>query len=151
LAGRGPVKLVWYEGNQRIPRPAELEAGRQPPGIGAVVIGDRGKIMYGSHGADGCRLIPEAKMQAYKRPEPKIPRVRTGHQHDWLNAVREGRQAGSPFEYGGRLTEIALLGAIAIRMSGTKLEYDEKAMRFTNLDEANRWLNPSYRNGWSLA
>ena len=150
LAGRGPVKLVWYDGNQHIPRPAELEAGRQPPGVGAVVIGDRGKIMYGSHGADGCRLIPEAKMQAYKRPEVKIPRVRTSHQQDWLNAIRDGRQAGSPFEYGGRLTEIALVGAIAVRFSGTKLEYDEKAMRFTNLDEANRWLNPPYRRGWSL-
>jgi hypothetical protein len=89
-------------------------------------------------------------MQANKRPEPKIPRVRGSHQQDWLNAVRDGRQAGSPFEYGGRLSEIGLLGVIAIRMTGQKLEYDEKAMRFTNSDEANRWLNPSYRSGWSL-
>lgn len=148
---RGPVKLVWYDGTLHIPRPAELEASRQVVGVGAVVIGDRGKIMYGSHGATGCRLIPEAKMQAYKRPEPKIPRVRGTHQQQWLNAVREGRQADSPFEYGGRLSEIGLLGAIAIRMSGKKLEYDEKAMRFTNLDEANRWLSPHYRSGWSLA
>lgn len=147
---RGPVKLVWHEGRQRIPRPAELDAGRKPVGTGAVVIGDRGTIMYGSHGAGGCRLIPEAKMKAYKRPEPKIPRVRGGHQQDWLNAVREGRQAGSPFEYGGRLSEIGLLGVIAIRMTGKKLEYDEKAMRFTNSDEANRWLNPPCRSGWSL-
>ena len=147
---RGPVKLVWYDGNQRIPRPAELEAGRQVVGIGAVVIGDRGKIMYGSHGAGDCRLIPEAKMQAYKRPEPKIPRIRTSHQVEWLNAVREGRQADSPFEYGGRLSEIGLLGAIAIRMPGQKLEYDEKAMRFTNVDEANHLLSPTYRKGWSL-
>ncbi len=148
---RGAVKLVWHDGNQRIPRPAELEAGRQAVGIGAVVIGDRGKIMYGSHGAVGCRLIPETKMQAYKRPEPTIPRVRGSHQQDWLNAVREGRQAGSPFEYGGRLSEIGLLGVIAIRMAGQRLEYDEKAIRFTNSDEANRWLDPPYRSGWSLS
>ncbi len=149
---RGPVKLVWYEGNQRIPRPAELEAGRGGVGTGAVVVGDRGKIMYGSHGAGGCRLIPEAKMQAYKRPEPKIPRVPQGnHQRDWLDAVRAGRQSGSPFEYGGRLSEIGLLGVIAIRMSGQKLAYDEKAMRFTNNDEANRLLSPPFRSGWSLA
>jgi len=148
---RGPVKLVWYEGQQRIPRPAELESVRGNVGTGAVVIGDRGKIVYGSHGAGGCRLIPEAKMKAYKRPEPKIPRVPRGdHQHDWLNAIREGRQAGSPFEYGGRLSEIGLLGVIAIRMTGQKLQYDEKATRFTNSDEANRWLNPPYRSGWSL-
>src|SRR4051794_11065051 len=124
--------------------------GRSHVGTGAVVIGDRGKIVYGSHGAGGCRLIPEAKMRAYKRPEPKIPRVRGGHQQDWLNAIREGRQAGSPFEYGGRLTEIGLLGVIALRVPGRKLRYDEKAVRFTNCDEANRWLNPPYRGGWSL-
>ena len=147
---RGPVKLVWYDGKRRIPRPQELEDGRNAVGVGAVVVGDRGKIMYGSHGAGGCRLIPEAKMQAYKHPEPKIPRVRGGHQRDWLDAIREGRQAGSPFEYGGRLSEIGLLGAIAIRLTGKKLQYDEKAMRFTNCDEANPLLNPPRRAGWSL-
>ena len=147
---RGPVKLVWYDGQRRIPRPPELEGGRSNVGTGAVVIGDRGKIVYGSHGAGGCRLIPESKMKAYKRPEPKIPRVRGSHQQDWLGAIREGRQAGSPFEYGGRLSEIGLLGVIAIRLTGQKLEYDERAVRFTNSDEANRWLNPAPRAGWSL-
>jgi predicted dehydrogenase len=147
---RGPVKLVWYDGNQRIPRPAELETGRGNVGTGAVVIGDKGTITYGSHGAGGVRLIPEEKMKAYKRPEPSIPRVRMSHQKEWLQAIREGRQAGSPFEYGGRLSEIGLLGVIALRLPGQKLQYDEKAMRFTNNDEANRWLNPPSRKGWEL-
>jgi hypothetical protein len=115
-----------------------------------VVVGDKGKITYGSHGAGGVRLIPEEKMKAYKRPEPSIPRVRMSHQKEWLQAIREGRQAGSPFEYGGRLSEIGLLGVIALRLPGQKLQYDEKAMRFTNNDEANRWLNPPSRKGWEL-
>jgi hypothetical protein len=38
---------------------------------------------------------------------------------------------------------------IAISMTGKKLEYDETAVRFTNCDEANHWLNPPYRSGWS--
>ena len=113
-----------------------------------MVVGDRGKILYGSHGAGGCRLIPEKAMQAYKRPEQKIPRVRGGHQRDWLDAIRDGRQAGSPFEYAGRLSEIGLLGVIAIRMTGRKLLYNERAMRFTNCPEANRLLNTPYCNGW---
>jgi hypothetical protein len=147
---RGPVKLVWYDGGRPIPRPPELEPDRKMPEVGAVVVGDKGKILYGSHGAGGCRLIPESRMKDYRRPEPKIPRVRGGHQRDWLDAVREKRPAGSPFEYGGRLSELGLLGVIAIRLAGRKLEYDEQAMRFTNCDEANRWLTPTYRNGWSL-
>jgi predicted dehydrogenase len=150
---RGPVKLVWYDGGRQAPRPAEFE-GRNAGEVGAFVIGDAGKIHYGSHGAGGCRIIPETKMQEYqksKRHEEKIPRIPGGnHQHNWLNAVREGKQASSPFEYGGRLSEVGLLGVIGIRFTGKKLQYDEQAMRFTNMDEANRWLNPSFRNGWSL-
>ena len=79
-----------------------------------------------------------------------MPRVKEGHYKNWLNAIREGRQAVSPFEYGARLTEIGLLGVIAMRMTGRKLEYDAKAMKFTNCKEANKWLNPPYRKGWHL-
>jgi hypothetical protein len=94
---RGPVKLVWYDGNRRPPRPKDLEEGRNPPGTGAVVIGDQGTITYGSHGAGGVRIVPEAKMQEYKTPEPTLPRV-PGHHADWTNAIREGRPAGSALQ-----------------------------------------------------
>ena len=150
---RGPVKLVWFDGKRPIPRPAELEPDRKVGEVGAVVVGDRGKILYGSHGAGECRLIPEKKMQEYAKSKPherKIPRIRTSHQVEWLNAIRENRPASSPFEYGGRLSEIGALGIIAIRFAGKKLQYDEHAMRFTNCDEANRWLASPYRDGWTL-
>jgi hypothetical protein len=88
-------------------------------------------------------------MRAYKQPEQTIPRV-PGHHQDWLLAVREGRQAGSNFDYGGPLTEIALLGMIAIRMPGTQLEWDSEAMRFTNCDVANQFVKPAFRANWSL-
>jgi len=147
---RGPVKLVWHDGKRGLQRPEDLETGRNVPETGALIIGTAGKIMHGSHGAGDCRLIPEKAMQAYKRPEKTIPRIKDGHYKDWLNAIREGRQASSPFEYGARLSEVGLLGMIAIRMAGRKLEYDSRAMKFTNCDEANKWLNPPYRSGWSL-
>lgn len=147
---RGPVKLVWYDGKRGIPRPEELEGGRNVPETGAVIIGTTGKIMHGSHGAGECRLIPEKAMREYKRPEPSMPRVRVGHYRDWLDAIREGRQASSPFEYGARLSEIGLLGMVAIRMTGKKLLYDATKMKFTNCDEANKWLTPTYRKGWKM-
>ena len=146
---RGPVKLVWYSGNERIPPAKELEAGRKPVDTGAYVYGDKGVIMYGSHGAGGVRIIPEEKMKAYKRPEQKIPRVK-GHHEDWLRAIREGGKAGSDFSYGGPLTEIAMLGVVALKLPGTKLEWDAANMRFTNNEEANQHVNPPYRQGWTL-
>ncbi|MBN1509562.1 MAG: Gfo/Idh/MocA family oxidoreductase [Sedimentisphaerales bacterium] len=146
---RGSVKLVWYSGSEGIPVARELEAGRKPVDTGAYVYGDKGVIMYGSHGAGGVRIIPEQKMKAYKRPAQKVPRVKE-HHDDWLRAIREGRKAGSDFSYGGPLTEIAMLGVIALKVPGTKLQWDAANMRFTNCDEANQHVNPPYRQGWTL-
>ena len=92
--------------------------------------------------------MPEEKMQSYRRPEPTIPRAKS-HHDDWVQAVRSGSQAGSNFDYGGPLTEIALLGVIATRLPDTKLQWDAQNMRFTNCDEANRFLQPYLRDGWA--
>jgi hypothetical protein len=88
-------------------------------------------------------------MKAYKLPEKKLPRP-VGHQADWIEAIRKGTNAGSDFSYGGPLTELALLGVIAIKLNGTKLEWDAEKMQFTNCPEANQHLNPPYRKGWTL-
>jgi predicted dehydrogenase len=146
---RGPITLIWHSGTMKIPRAKELEPNRKGIDTGAYVYGDKGVIMYGSHGAGGVRIIPETAMKAYKSPEKKISRVRE-HHDDWLRAIREGRKAGSDFSYGGPLTEIAMLGVIALKMPGTKLEWDTQAVKFTNCPEANMFLNPPYRNGWTL-
>ena len=146
---RGPVKLLWYSSQRAIPRPADLEPGRKVPRTGAIVIGDKGKIMHGSHGAGGVRIFPESKMKAYKLPEQKIPRVK-GHHDDWLQAIKNGGEAGSNFDYGGPLTELARLGIIAMLLPGRKLAWDGPNMRFTNSDEANELINPPSRQGWEL-
>lgn len=146
---RGAVTMHWYSGHEHIPRPPELESDEKSVRTGAVVLGDKGTIMYGSHGAGGVRILPQEKMDAYKRPTKTLPRVR-GHHQDWLEAIRNRGKAGSDFAYGGPLTEIALLGVIAIKMAGTKLEWDAEKMRFTNSSEANQHVNPPYRAGWKL-
>ena len=146
----GPITLYWYSGTERIPRPTDLEPERKPVDTGAIVLGDAGTIMYGSHGAGGVRIIPEAKMKIYQRPEKKLPRG-LEHHRDWLDAIRGGRKAGSDFTaYGGPLTELAMLGVIAIKLAGTKLEWDAEKMQFTNSPEANQYVNPPYRDGWTL-
>jgi predicted dehydrogenase len=146
---RGPITLHWYSGTAPIPRPAVLEPGRPAVDIGAVVLGSKGAIMYGMHGASGVRIIPEAAMKAYKLPPKKIPRV-ANHHRDWLDAIRHGGKAGCDFSYGGPLTEIPLLGVVAIKMAGTRLQWDAKNMRFPNCAEANEFLSAPYRTGWTL-
>jgi predicted dehydrogenase len=146
---RGPVTLRWFSGTERIPRPPELDPDEKDLTTGAVVMGDKGTIVYGSHGAGHVRLIPQARMDAYQRPAKTIPRVRE-HHWDWLQAIHNGTRAGSDFSYGGPLTELALLGVVAIKFAGTRLEWNSPAMRFANCPQANAFLNPTYRKGWKL-
>lgn len=146
---RGPVTMHWYSGTERIPRPPEMDADDKEVRTGAVVIGDKGTIMYGSHGAGGVRLIPHARMEAFQRPAKTIPRVKE-HHWEWLQAIRNGTKAGSDFAYGGPLTELALLGVIAIKFPGQRLDWDSEAARFKNFSDANAWIQPPSRAGWSL-
>ncbi len=149
---RGPITLVWYDGNNRIPLPKDFSKEDKVPGTGAILFGDKGMIVHSSHGAAGCYLTPETLMDHYSgknAPAKRIPRVKN-HAWDWLDAIRTGRQAGSNFGYGGPLSQAALLGAIAIRFPGQTLHWDAKAHWFTNYSEANAFIHPTFRKGWSL-
>jgi len=149
---RGPVKVVWHDGNATIPRPEGFSSEDKVPGTGAILFGEKGIIVHGSHGAAGCYLTPEKLMDQFSgknAPPQKIPRVK-GHHWDWLEAIRTGREAGSNFDYGGPLTQAALLGAIAVRFPGETLEWDHKKARFTNNREANAFVHLPYREGWKL-
>jgi hypothetical protein len=147
---RPAVRLTWYDGSATPPRPPELEPDRKIPGIGAIVMGEKGTIMYGSHGASGVQLIPQARMQAYSKPPQRIPRS-PGHHEEWVIACKGGRRPGSNFDYGGPLTEIAMLGLLALRFQRQKLVWDSANLRVTNHAEANAWINPPRRKGWELA
>jgi predicted dehydrogenase len=150
--GRGPVKVVWHDGTRAIPRPEQFSADDTVPRTGAIIFGEKGMIVHGSHGGAGCYLTPESLMDQYSgknAPPEKLPRVKN-HAWDWTNAIRSGGQAGSHFGYGGPLTQTALLGVIAIRFPGQTLKWDNQGMRFTNQEEANQLLKPVYRPGWTL-
>jgi predicted dehydrogenase len=149
---RGPVTLVWHDGNQTIPRPQEFSADDKIPGTGAVLFGDKGMIVHGSHGGGGCYLTPDKLMDEYSgknAPPQKIPRIKN-HAWDWVDAIRNGRPAGSNFGYGGPLTQAALLGAIAIRFPTETLRWNDKKMQFTDHKAANALVHPPYRKGWKL-
>lgn len=149
---RGPVKLVWHDGRTRIPRPAAFGPDHKVPGTGAIIHGDKAMIVHGSHGGGNCVLFPENLMEDHagaKSPAQKIPRVK-GHVWDWAEAIRTGRKAGSDFDYGGPLTQLGLLGLIALRFPGETLQWDDTRMRVTNHPAANSHVNPPYRAGWTL-
>jgi len=150
---RPAVALTWTDGRLLPPIPEELEPGRSLPASGTLIVGDKGKLLHGSHGASGLRLLPEQRMKDYTRPAKTISRVTGTHEADWVRACKEGaagRPPSSPFEYGAALTEMLLLGLIALRLPNRRLHWDAAAARFTNNDDANALLHPEYRAGWKL-
>ena len=146
-----PVKLTWYDGGMLPPRPPGMTKGLG--GNGAFIIGSKGTIHHGSHGAAGCKIVPDERMKEYlAQPAPQtIKRVEDeDHHKDWIAACKGGEPAGANFDYGGPLAEIVLLGIIAMRDEGTRLKWDGAQMQFTNSKEANALIKPTYREGWSL-
>ena len=146
---RPAVKLTWYDGEARPPMPPEIKEAEKFPSIGALVVGDKGKIIYGSHGAGRPTLLDPEKMAEVSK-EPKRLARSPGHYKEWVECCKSGKRAGSDFSYGGPLTEIALIGVIAMRCKGKKLQWNSAEMKFTNSSEANRWLKPEFRPGWMV-
>ncbi|MGH7970124.1 MAG: Gfo/Idh/MocA family protein, partial [Limisphaerales bacterium] len=92
---------------------------------------------------------PGSRDAEYKRPAKSLPRSK-GHHRDWVDACKGGTPASSNFEYGAALTEVGLLGLVAMRV-GKKMEWDSKAMKATNAPEADKFLKETYRSGWEVA
>ncbi len=167
-----PVKLAWYDGGLRPERPDEL--GHDEPmgdgGGGVIFEGTKGKLMCDTYGANP-RLLPLSKMKEFTPPKPMFRRIEEGHQQSWVNACKGGEQTASNFDIAGPLTEMILMGNLAVRSYNHKvlkdgkkatdwapwkypgrkrLDWDGEAMKITNFDLANEFVKREYREGWSL-
>jgi predicted dehydrogenase len=147
--GKPPVKLTWCDGGLFPPKPVEMgeiELNREG---GALLIGTKGKLMHETYGRNP-RLLPDSLHASFGKPEPKLPRIpNENHQMNWVDAAKGKSSASCPFEYAAKLTEVMLLGVVALR-AGKKIEYDAVNMRVTNVPAANQYLEREPRAGWSL-
>lgn len=151
--GMPPLKLTWYDGRLKPPIPPGLDKRFRFDSNGAIFIGENGYIVHGSHGAGGLQLLPESRAQEIALPPESIPRVPGGdgaHERDWIRACKEGTPASSNFEYGAALTEMVLLGVLAIRMPDRRLEWDGEKLEVTNAQAAEKYIHPDFREGWSM-
>jgi predicted dehydrogenase len=144
------VRLHWYDGGIMPPRPEELEDDRpMKRDDGAILVGDKGKILIEGWGGEHPRLIPEKRNREYQRPPKTLPRS-VGHHKEWLQACRTGSPTRSNYEFAGPLTEAVLLGTVCVRNGGDKLYWDSPNLKITNDPDANQYLHYEYRKGWEL-
>src|SRR5262249_53352449 len=158
-----PVKFTWYEGidgnRYKYLPPEQLFHGRKPVGSGSLLVGEKG-ILYSpnDYGADYVFLGEHAKdieAEAKKVSErlPRNGKGDDGQKAEWIEAIRNGKPetALANFDYAAMLTEMILLGNVAMRAGeNKKLEWDGPNMRVTNWSEAERYTKGEYRKGWEI-
>ncbi len=148
-------KLVWYDGGLRPPRPDGLPEGRKMGDTGRLIIGDKGLMLGGGQQQRGDGIFPASCAEAAREVPQSIPRS-GNHYQEWIDACKGGKPGGSNFDFAGPLAESVLLGNVALRvqlreeLTLYRLLWDSANLKFTNLDEANRFLKRDYREGWSL-
>jgi len=144
-----PVKLTWYDGGLKPNKPEELGDEELNKEGGALLIGSKGKLLYDTYGFKP-RLLPKSLHESFGKPPQKLPRIAGQfHEMNWVDACKGKVDASCPFEYAARLTEVMLLGIVALR-AGKKIYYDSSNMRVTNALQANDFLRREYRQGWSI-
>jgi|TARA_B100001964_G_scaffold229543_1_gene281993 predicted dehydrogenase len=171
--GMPPVQVTWYDGGLLPRRPAELGEDEMlgDGDGGCLFVGSRGSLMCETYGRNPV-LLPTSRMEDFEQPAPTLARVdgdTEGHQRVWVDACKGGPSCTSNFDYSGPLTEMVLMGNLALRsfmlsesvlddrdreqthyLGRKKLLWDGAAMRITNLKDANQYVRREYREGWSL-
>ena len=139
-----PVTLKWYDGCCRPERPAILPEGENMPGSGQVFIGSKGAIFCPGDYCDSARILPESRRAEFTEPPKTLPRVNNGHYQNWLDGIRGVVDAPcSNFEHAAPLTEVALLGAVAVR-SCSSFRWDAANLRCDN-PAAQKFISKTYR------
>jgi predicted dehydrogenase len=151
--GMPPVKIHWYDGGLKPEKPEELGSmGIGQAASNVLFMGSKGVLRCGEYG-DDPHLFPLELMREYKRPAPTLKRIPgQAHEQDWIRACKGGEPACSNFDYSGPLTEMVVMGNLAIRPEnvGKKLEWDGESMVVTNDKKANDYVQMHYRKGWEL-
>ncbi|MCL4843920.1 MAG: Gfo/Idh/MocA family oxidoreductase [Bryobacteraceae bacterium] len=144
----GPVRLSWYDGGLKPPRPAGLRAEQEGlfkgQGEGIIYLGTRGMIVAGFNG-QGARLYPEqgeTAPAARDRGDPAVDR--------WLAACQGGEPGRARFEVQAPVTEAFLLGCLVQRYPGERMRWDAAAKRLDGPEAARRLIDPPWRGRWGV-
>ena len=166
--GQPPVTLWWFDGGNKPPKDvtADIVALQdEVSGSGCLLVGDKGQAFSPDDGDQDLRFFVKLKDEkefkrgldhdAVKALPQTLPRNAfqgspDERQHlEWIAACKGGKPGYSNFDIAAYLTEIILLGCVALRV-GKKLEWDGPKMRAKNAPEAAHFVRRDYRKGWKL-
>jgi predicted dehydrogenase len=155
-----PVKLHWYDGGLMPPRhellPETIVVNGETRPLqfnaegGVIFVGEKGILLHDTYGGRP-RLFPQSLMEQTAAVPQKYPRIQESHRRNWAMACKGETKASCPFDYAAALTEVMLLGIVALRAGqGRKIQYNAERMEITNVPDANQYLTREYRSGWGV-
>jgi predicted dehydrogenase len=169
FAARGDMPactLHWYEGKRdgkTVLPPDDLLAkllkkGEKLVASGSILVGDKGVLFSPNDYGARFRFTPEKDFASVQSTKPEkgpegVDKDEDPHmKKEWADAIKANKPelASSNFDYAGRLTETMLLGNIAVRFAGTKLEWDAAKLTFTNSNAATKLVSKEYRKGFEV-
>jgi predicted dehydrogenase len=149
---RGPINLNWYDGGIMPRRPEIMDIRKKmgSGGSGSLFIGDKGILMCECYGKNPT-LVPYTNMKTFTKPPKTIKRIVGTHEQNWVDGIRDRSQKPtSNFDVSGPLTEMVLMGNLAIAQPYKHLLWDGDNMKMTNNKKANELVMPAYREEWAL-
>ena len=154
-----PLRVHWYDGGIKPNRPAELDDKLALPAMGLLFEGEKGKLLTGysggspfgdRHGIAGGLLLGDKQFADVKQPDKTMPRCDYRvHYTEWVDCCKSGKKTTCPVEFACEMTEMGLLGAVSLR-ARRLVQWDPKAMKVANSNQANSYVDPPYQNGWTL-
>jgi predicted dehydrogenase len=145
---RPAVRMTWYDGGLMPPTPVSMPSNQHLPDNGVLYVGSKGMMYHSSHG--GMPQLLPGELHEAARKVPRTMKRSPGHYEEWVAACKGGPRPQSHFDYAGPLTEIVLLGVLALRSPGRRLKWDSEKLRVTNAPALNPFVRTEYRKGWSL-
>lgn len=148
---RPPVRMYWYDGGLLPPRhemlPPDVELN---PTGGVLYAGERGILLHETYG-ENPTVYPESVAESAEQVPESLPRIEEEHEMNWVNACKGEGEPTAPFDYAAPLTEVMLLGIVALRAGqGRAIHYDPESMSITNVPEMDHLLTRDYRPGWEV-
>lgn len=140
---RPALKMFWYDGT-KVPSP-DLAPGIKYAENGCIIVGDKATLYTpGEYGSGGV-LVGGAPM-----PDADFEQS-PGHFAEWVAAMKGSKPARSNFpDYSCLLTEMVVLGNLAVWADGPRLEWDAKKMAVKGAPEYDVLIKPAFRSGWEL-
>jgi len=140
----GGVHVVWHDGGRKPDVLLAQWGFAEAFANAALFVGRDGALLVSPY--EDCRFATREGEQPLSLPELQP----YSHWHEWVEACFGRGEAGASFAYAGPLTEIALLGNVALHYPGATLEFDAEALRFPRQPDADALLHRHYRRGWSV-